>query len=969
MNAAELATAAVLLVDIVDSSELSARLGDAAMAPLWAAHDRIARDLLAQWRGQEIDKTDGFLLLFEQAADAAAYALAYHRALARLEPPLRARAGLHVGPVSLRENPPADVARGAKPLELDGLSKPTAARVMSVAGPGQTLLTAAAREALGQTALRLVSHGHWRAKGLAEPLELFELGDDESPLRPPPDAEKVYRVVRQGELWLPVREVRHNLPAQRDAFVGRRHTLQELAQRFEAGARLVSLLGMGGSGKTRLATHFGWAWLGDFPGGVWFCDLANARTLDGVLSAVAQGLDVPLGKEGAVAQLGHAIAGRGACLVIFDNFEQVARHAEETVGQWLERAADARFLVTSREVLGIAGEEALALAPMTAADAQALFMKRAAAAQRGFTPTAEDQAAIGPLVKLLDGLPLAIELAAARVRSLPPRALLARMSERFKLLASTGSRLDRQATLRAAFDWSWDLLSLPDKAALAQLAVFEGGFTLEAAEGVLDLSAYDGAPWIVDAVISLVDKSFVRPLADERFELLMSVQAYALEHLQTADRYPGSGPQALRAACHRHHRWFAALGPDRAVAHACAELDNLAAACRHAVADGDSASACGALEGAWAATSHHGPYQGGLALCELVCGMPGLQGRELALAQYLRARAASSCGQQADAGQALTLAMAAAHQAGDTFRQTLIHIDQAELHLRGGNVASCQIDIDQALALARSANEPLLECMALNTLGSLQLDLGHTLHALAAYEQGLALARQQASLRWQGNLLGNLGNVYSDIGRMVEALAHCEQALDIARRIGDRRLEGNTLCNLGMMNFVLGQLDAAGSAGEAALQVAREIGHVQLECIVLCNLGLVYDVWGRRAQAMLSFNAAITSARRIGDRRSEGQFLGYLGLALARESRFDPAREHLSRGQAILRDFNDQRGLGVLLCAGAECEWLAGEAAPARAALQEAAALAEQIGAGPASELGLAVARVRSLIAGVAAAA
>ena len=123
----------------------------------------------------------------------------------------------------------------------------------------------------------------------------------------------------------------------------------------------MSVLGLGGTGKTRLVARFAWDSLGQFPGGAWFCDLSQARSLDGIVHAVAQGLDLPLGKDDPVTQLGHAIAGRGQCLVILDNFEQVARHAEETLGRWLNRASNARFLVTTREVLGLAGEEVLAL--------------------------------------------------------------------------------------------------------------------------------------------------------------------------------------------------------------------------------------------------------------------------------------------------------------------------------------------------------------------------------------------------------------------------------------------------------------------------------------------------------------------------------------------------------------------------------------------------------------------------------
>src|SRR5256885_10150496 len=400
-------------------------------------------------------------------------------------------------------------------------------------------------------------------------MELFEVGEADAPFAPPPDAAKGYRVVREGDVWLPARNIKHSLPAELDSFVGRRESLTELARRLDAGARLVSVLGIGGTGKTRLVMRFGWSWLGDFPGGAWFCDLSQARSTGGIVYAVAEALAVPLGKEEPVAQLGNAIAARGRCLIILDNFEQVSRYAEETLGRWLKRATEARFVVTTREVLGLAGEETLALAPLPAPDAATLFVQRAESAKRDFQPTEEDRAAVDPLVKLLGGLPPAVELAAARVRVMPPRTLLLRMNERFKLLSSMGGRLDRQATLRAVFDWSWDLLSLAEKAALAQLSVFEGGFTLESVEAVLDLSACENAPWPMDALQSLVQKSLVRQVTDNRFDLLVSVQEYAAEQLRTAGRYADSGPAAALAAHVRHGMRGASLSDDAAVADHC----------------------------------------------------------------------------------------------------------------------------------------------------------------------------------------------------------------------------------------------------------------------------------------------------------------------------------------------------------------------------------------------------------------
>ncbi|MBI3368747.1 MAG: hypothetical protein HY021_09995, partial [Burkholderiales bacterium] len=577
--------AAVLLqTDLVDSTAVAQRLGDAAAATLWQRHDSLARALLRDWRGREIDKSDGFLLLFADVADAVGYALAYQRALRGLEPPLSARAGLHCGPLSLRETPADDVAFGAKPLEVDGLAKPVTARIMVLAMGGQTLISAEACAELGALEAarwRVQSHGHWRLKGVDEPLELFELGEAGiAPFAPPPDAPKAWRVVWRDDTWLPVAELRHNLPAERDSFVGRGAALQELARRFDDdGARLVSLLGIGGTGKTRLALRYARGWLGNFPGGAWFCDLSQARTLDGIVHAVAQGLDVPLGKADPVQQLGAAIAGRGRSLLILDNFEQVAKHAEATLGQWLDRAAEAHFLVTTREVLGIVGERTMALDPLPSAEAVTLFEQRAAACE-GYRPTEDDRQALPALVALMDGLPLAIELAAPRVRVMPPRVLLQRMSERFKVLASTGGRRDRQATLRATLDWSWELLSDAERSTLAQLSVFHGGFTLAAAEAVIDLSGFDTAMWLGELLQQLIEKSLVQARGDRRFDLLLSVQAYAAQKLVEADAAQGESAQV--ATWRRHWTHFGQLDELAATTDRCAEIENLVSACHRA---------------------------------------------------------------------------------------------------------------------------------------------------------------------------------------------------------------------------------------------------------------------------------------------------------------------------------------------------------------------------------------------------
>ncbi len=979
---------ALLLTDLVDSAALAARLGDAAMAALGAEHERLARDLLRTWRGREIDKTDGFLLLFDAAADALGYALDYHRALAALAPPLVARCGLHVGPVTLRQTPAADVALGAKPLEVDGLAKLVAARVMATALGGQILLTAAALAAIGMPAhrgeVRVMAHGFWRFKGLPEPLALYEIGDEHAPFVAPPDVDKAYRVVSGGpagqvdgdadgaaagaDLWVPLRAIRHSLPAERDAFIGRQAGLADLARRFESGARLVSLLGMGGTGKTRLATRFGWSALGDFAGGVWFCDLAVARDIDGLTYAVAQGLGLPLGSEDPVAQIGHAIAGRGACLLILDNFEQIARLAEASLGQWLGRAAQARFLVTSREVLGIAGEEALALAPLPQDDAEVLFRRRALAARRDFMPGADDEDAIAPLVRLLDGLPLAIEMAAARVRTLGPRAMLARIGERFKLLRASGHRLERQSTLRLAFDWSWDMLGDADRSAFAQLSVMEGAFSLEAAEHVIalhDLPEAARGAWSVDLVQSLVDKSLLRSLPGERFAMLLSVQAYADDQLHQPGRYPGSGPAARAAAQARHSAWYAALGPLRAVEQGCADLDNLVMACRRAVAAGQADLACGALVGAWAALALLGPYQAGVDLAQAVCDMPGLAGADAALALCTLGNALDAAGRWAQARAEHERALGHFGSGAGAACEIEVLNSLGGLMSRAGQSDPARQTLLRALDLAQTQGLTLLAGNALNGLGNLEFSQGRMDESLGHYQAALALARRSGNRRGECSVLGNIGNLNANCGRLDEARSMSEQALALARELGDRRREGNTLSNLAMLHWTQGRLDQARSACDAALALARDLGRPQLESVALCNLGLILQALGQAEAASHHLEAALLLARRMGDSRAEGQLLGYLGWIDAGQGRFEQARSRLDTGQALLREVADALSLGVLLCQLAECDGLSGQRDAALRGLAEARQMAERTGGAAAagSELGQAIARVAAMLA------
>ncbi|MDB4906898.1 MAG: hypothetical protein JWO05_1682 [Gemmatimonadetes bacterium] len=950
---------ALLLTDIVDSTSLTERLGDAAMAAVWAAHDRCARDLLPAWRGREIDKSDGMLLLFDSVADAAGFALQYHRMLATLEPPLAARAGIHLAPVILRRNSASDVERGAKRLEVEGAGKAMAARVMSMALGGQTLLSEQARAGLEGT-LRVESHGHWRMKGFDHPVEVFQAGDSATQFAPPTDAAKCYRVVRAQDRWVPVREIRHSLPAERDTFVGRGETLLELARRFDNGARLVTVLAMGGMGKTRLVTRFGWSWLGDFPGGVWFCDLSVAGSLDGIADAVAQGLGVPLANEDPLAQLGQVIAGRANCLVILDNFEQVAVHAEATLGRWLARAPEAQFVVTTRELLGLPGEETLIVPPLDTPDAARLFLQRARAAKPGFEPTAEDSAAIGRLAVLLDALPLAVELAAARVNVMTPAALLTRLSNRFAVLSSTARGRGRQATLRGVFDWSWELLDEPEKAALAQLSVFEGGFDLASAEAVVRVG--DDAPWVMDLLQSLVQKSFVRGLADDRFDLLVSVKEYAAEHLQTPGRFAGSGPQMLRESESRHCAHFAGLDWRGASTHTGADLDNFVAACRRAAAQGNAELASRALENAWELTHLRGPYGAALDLARSVMQVPGIPVVARARVACVMGRAAAALGRGSEAREAFESSVREAREAADAECECRALTGLGHGHAMAGRTEPAAECLRAALAIAQRMGDPTLEAEARNSLAVAEFFASRPDAARAEFAAALALARKLKDSNLEGRVLANLGVLCVDSGAMGDARSYYEQALAAARSSGNRTLQASALCNLGLVHQVQGRFAESLDCLSAALDEVQDIGNGRVQGIVQCNLGMVCESLGRVQDARRHFHDGLQTTRGLADGRLEGQILGYLGLLCARQGEEEAARDCLTKADALLRALADRASLGIVLCARAEAEHLAGHRATAQQALDEARAMSVELSAAPDSEFGLALVRVRETL-------
>jgi predicted ATPase/serine/threonine protein kinase len=727
---------------------------------------------------------------------------------------------------------------------------------------------------------------------------------------------------------VPEAPARGYLPAEHDRFVGRVDDLRALRALFHDDVRAVTLLGLGGTGKTRLALRYAGLYAGEWPGGVWFCDLAEARTEEAIVDQVAAVLGVPLLRGEHGEQLALAIAARGESLIVLDNLEQVVAPARRVVAGWLDRAPNARFLLTSRERLGVDGEHVLALGPLSPEDALSLFERRARAARHDFELSDPDRAVVAALCELLDRLPLAVELAAARVRLWSPRALLERMTDRFRVLTGGTGRPERQSTLRKALDWSWELLDTAERAVLAQLSVFRGGFDLEAVEAVVD----PGNPdlWSADVLQALVDKSLVRPVGGDRFELLQMVQAYAAERL-TGEITP------LEA---RHGRHFAALGSAASLAglrgpragsergRLRASLPNLLEAHGRAVRRGDAPVAAACARASWAIMEDEGP-----------CG----RGAEL-LASALSAGSASAADDHAT-----RLALGQAHRlsgdipaaeaclrdlvAATTARAAALDRGRA-LHALGAllcdlaRFTEARAAFEAAEPLIRAHGEPAGIAHLASDVARVLWESGDARRAEARIREGLEVAQRLGDRHREGVLLGHLVLVTSNETPLAERVRAIDAAIAVHRQVGNRRAEAAALNNRGQWCVALGQLEDAHATYDRALTIHREIGHRLGEAIGLASLARVYFFEGVPVLARMCAEQSLALHRSLGSRQYEClSRWGLAELALF-DRRPDEALGHLREVDAIRDDLGPRFEDGILYSAeGAALQQLARPAA------------------------------------------
>jgi predicted ATPase len=470
-------TVTFLFTDVEGSTKLLHELGAEAYAEALAEHRRMIRDACEAEGGVEVDtQGDAFFFAFPTAPGALAAAAALTEALT--PGPIQVRVGLHTGTPLLTEE------------GYVGDDVHFAARVASSGHGGQIIVSDASASLVEQT---LTDLGEHRLKDIEQAVAIFQLGEESFP---------------------PLKTISNtNLPRPASSFLGRETELQEVLSRIEQGARLVTLSGPGGTGKTRLALEAASTLVPEYKAGVFWVGLASLRDAALVTETIAQTLGA---KDGLAEHIGER-----ELLLLLDNLEQVVEAAPD-LSALLEACPNLSLLVTSRELLRVHGEVEYAVPPLAVPEAVSLFCARS-----GLEPSEE----IAELCARLDSLPLAVELAAARTKALTIRQILDRLSQRLDLLRGGRDADPRQQTLRATIEWSYELLPPEEQPLFARLSVFAGGCTLDAAEAVADGD--------LDTLQSLIEKSLLR-FSDGRYWMLETIREYAagwLEEVDTQRRY------------------------------------------------------------------------------------------------------------------------------------------------------------------------------------------------------------------------------------------------------------------------------------------------------------------------------------------------------------------------------------------------------------------------------------------------
>jgi predicted ATPase/class 3 adenylate cyclase len=846
-----------VFTDIEGSTALLRRAGEGGYARLLADHHALVRSVLAAHGGRELNTAgDGFFAAFASPRACVAAAVAMQQALEGHAWPagerVRVRMGVHTGEAS-------DTATG-----LVGLAVHRAARVAAVGHGGQLLMseTAAAlvRDALPPGAA-LIDLGTHLLKDLGRPEQIFQLNAPGLKAQFPP-------LRSLGNPALP-----NNLPAQLATFIGRERELSDV-RGLVGSCRLVTLTGAGGSGKTRLGLQVAAELLDGSGDGVWLAELAAVTDGDAVAAAVAGALRIPAQPGRPAPDTLADALGPQDILIVLDNCEHLIGGCAKMAEAILRRCPKVHLLATSREPLGIAGEtiyrvpslslpgpgESYAVA--AACDAVALFADRAAAQGAGLALDADSVPLVVSVCRRLDGMPLAIELAAARLRSMSLAELADRLDQRFRLLTG-GSRtaLARQQTLRATVDWSYSLLTAAEQVLLERLSVFAGSFELAAAEAVAgagDIDVLEAAGLLG----SLVDKSLVVAEPDGtalRYRLLETIRLFA------AERLADTGPEKAAAARAAHCAHYLAVaeaaaphlaGPQRAswLGRLDADQANLRRAAQHAVGEPDGITDVlrfgVALWRYWGARYR---FEAGAGLLVPVLRRPEAAADPALFAEALVVGAILTM--FTDLPTSLQLAEKADEVAGGLGDDRLLILSCAMLcfayHFAGQPERARPLGAE-AVQRARQLGDDVL-------LGLSLLFYATAAGATASgplFAEAFACTERSGDLGTEQALHNNAGWAALERGDIPGARAHMEAAIRAAEAFGTPH-HGQSV-NLGTILRVEHDLDGARSALQEALRIGRRIGDKRNMALAILGLACLDGDLGDWHRAAMLHGAAQT---------------------------------------------------------------------------------------------------------------
>jgi predicted ATPase/class 3 adenylate cyclase len=855
----------LLFTDIDGSTRLLHELGDA-YAGVLAEHRRILRAAFRSHGGVEVDaQGDAFFVAF-RGGDAAAAAAT------------DAQWGLRGGPVTVRMG----IHTGRPQVTAEGyvgMDVHRGARIAAAGHGGQVLVSRPAADALHAAGFDLRDLGEHGLKDLPEPEWLFQLVGTGLALDFPP-----LRTLGNT-----------NLPTPGRRLIDREQVLEDVCHALRSGeARMITLTGTGGTGKTRLAVQAGLELVEHFSNGVFFVGLASLGEPAQVIPAVAQTLGI---REHPGAPLVKTLAEHLAMrrlLLVLDNFEHVVE-AAPAVAELVASAAGLSVLATSREPIRIGAEREQPLTPLGPPDAVELFGDRA----RAVVPDFEPDTATTEICRRLDGLPLAIELAAARVRLLPPVDMLARLERTLPLL--TGGARDapsRQRTLRATIDWSYDLLTDAERRLFRSLAVFAGGCDLEAMETVC---AGD-----LEVLESLVQKSLVLQRrgvgGSARFLMLATIREYADELLAAA------GEQAQ--ACARHADHVLALveqaephlltgGQMEWLARLEQEIGNIRAAVTWLLSSGGESGALrivSTLIDFWDVRGSHQEARGWLerGLAALPDRGDPIRGRALLAA----GSAASQGGDLARARMLTVESLAFAETAGDARLETRALSQLAAVAMLEGAFAETVALGGGAVAAAKRAGDQAMFAFALNVLAVGTYELGDPDAAKRLFAEADAILVEIGDLRDAAILRGNLADAALLEGDYPRARELFEEALALARQVNDRGRFPAYATGLGAAALLGGDPGAAVSQLSIALVDGRQVGDVGTVLSALAYVAAVVGEHGDPATAAVLWGAATRAAEKLGIQLSGADVLvePLIAAAAARAGATDWERE-LARGR------------------------------------------------------------------------